>query len=758
MSHRSHVGKVMAGLILLLAALFVAPRARTQAPHEDPPAGAEAGATPDPAQNQNPVSVSAKIDQSQLKPGQTAKLLIMVKIEPGWHLYALTQPPPPRAAKVTIDESGVFKLDGAVRQPKPKIYKDPNFSEPDKPFMSQAFENEVTFTAPIKVASDAQAGAQKLIAKFSYQACDDQTCLRPTTKTLEVETTIAAASVKAPLVKATPTPTPIKAPVKQAAPEISLLTKQAPVPPAPPRIVTPGSSGPAPAAATETPSPAPAAATETSSPTPAATQEPIQTMGVVAGNPTPPPTGGVSDEDLTKDLKSRGLFGFIWFAVIQGLLALLTPCVFPMIPITVSFFTKRDQTSGGAAVGQAGFFSLGIVFTYTAIGLALVAIAGPTGLTKLASSPWMNLVLTALFLVFALNLFGMFEIRVPTGLVSKLDARAQAGQMGQMFATILMGVTFTLTSFTCTTAFVGSVLIYATQGDWFWAVVGMLAFATAFALPFFLFALFPRWLSSLPKSGGWLNSVKVVMGFLEIAAAFKFLSNVDLVWGWNTVSRNLVLAAWIAIAMVAAIYLLGKIQLPHDSPVERLGVPRMLFATSFFGAAFYLLTGLFGAPLGELDAWLPPEETNGRAAVSWRSGGADKSAENVWIENYEAALQKARAENKPVFLNFTGVTCTNCRWMEKNMFPDPMVKKEMGRFVLAELYTDRDTPEHKAEDEKNAERQTTKFKSAALPLYVIISPDEKELASFGSLTRDKQVFIGFLQRGASQFQQQTALR
>jgi thiol:disulfide interchange protein DsbD len=251
--------------------------------------------------------------------------------------------------------------------------------------------------------------------------------------------------------------------------------------------------------------------------------------------------------------------------------------------------------------------------------------------------------------------------------------------------------------------------------------------------------------------------VKVVMGFLEIAAAFKFLSNVDLVWGWNTVSRNLVLAAWIALALVTAIYLLGKIQLPHDSPIERLGVTRMLFATSFFGVAFYLLTGLFGAPLGELDAWLPPEETSGRAALLSRSGGADKSAENVWIENYETALQKARAENKPVFLNFTGVTCTNCRWMEKNMFPEPEVKKELDRFVLAELFTDREKPnEVRAADEKNAKRQSTQFKSVALPLYVIISPDEKTLAVFPSLTKDKQEFIGFLQRGAVRFEQQTA--
>jgi thiol:disulfide interchange protein len=756
MSHRSHVGKVMAGFTLLLAALFIAPYARTQAAIEDPPKSAGPGATPDPAQNQNPINISVKIDQSQLKPGQTAKLMITAKLDSGWHLYALTQPPPPKAAKVTIDESGPFKLAGPVRQPKPKIYKDPNFSEPDKPFISQAFENEVTFTAPIKVASDAKAGAHKLIAKFSYQICDDQTCLRPTTKTLEVETTIAAAPVKV-----ISTPAMLQAPVKQAGqagqapPDISLLTKQAPAAAQPSSIVTPETSNPTPATATETPSP-----------TPASSPDPVQTMGISAGKSAPPSAGGVSpgvsEADMAKDLRSRGLFGFIWFAIIQGLLALLTPCVFPMIPITVSFFTKRDQKSSAAAIGQAGFFSLGIIFTYTAIGLAIAGVAGPTGLTKLASSPWMNLFLTALFVVFALNLFGMFEIRVPTGLVSKLDAQAQTGSMGTMFATILMGVTFTLTSFTCTTAFVGTVLIYATQGEWFWAVVGMVAFATAFAFPFFLFALFPRWLSSLPKSGGWLNSVKVVMGFLEIGAAFKFLSNVDLVWGWDTVSRNLVLAAWIALALVAAIYLLGKIQLPHDSPVERLGVPRMLFATSFFGVAFYLLTGLFGAALGELDAWLPPEETNGPASVISRgllgSRGADKSAENVWIENYEKALQKARAENKPVFLNFTGVTCTNCRWMEKNMFPDPQVKKEMDRFVLAELFTDRDTPEHKAADEKNADLQTTKYNSAALPLYVIISPDEKALASFPSLTRNKQEFIGFLQNGASKFEQLTARR
>jgi len=666
------------------------------------------------AQIPNPVNLSAKLDPNPVKPDQSAKVTVSAKIDAGWHLYSLTQPAGgPRPTKVTIDETGPFKADGKATQPKPKVAADPNFSLPGQPpFMTETFDGEVNFTLPVKVAADAPVGAQKLVVKFYYQVCDDHQCLPPRTKPIEVETTIVAANTK-------PSVTP------QASPSAS-PTKQ--------------------------PSPSPTGqAAASASPTPEASPSPTATPVVagVVGNPSPPPTSSGADENLAISLKNRGLFGFIWFALLQGLLALLTPCVFPMIPITVSFFTKREKKTSGQAVGQASFFSFGIVLTYTVLGLALAVIAGPTGLTKLAANPWMNLFLTLLFVVFALNLFGMFEIRVPSGLISKLDAQANKGESGQTLATILMGVTFTLTSFTCTTAFVGTVLIYATRGDWFWAVVGMIAFATAFAFPFFLFALFPQWLQSLPKSGGWLNSVKVTMGFVEIAAAFKFLSNVDLVWGWQTVSRPLVLAAWVAIALVAAIYLLGKIQLPHDSPVERLGVFRMLMGTLFFAIAFYLLTGLLGSPLGELDAWLPPasEGSQARGAVA---------EQGKWLESYEAAVQQAKAENKPVFLNFTGVTCTNCRWMEKNMFPDPAVKKELDKFVLAELYTDRETPEHEAADRRNGELQVEKFGSVALPLYAIVDPSGNKLAQFGGLTRSKQEFIGFLQRGASRFQPMTA--
>ncbi len=657
------------------------------------------------AQTLNPVTLSGKLEPKEVKPGARAKLLINAKIDPGWHLYSLTQPPGgPRPTRITIDEGAHLKIDGKPQQPKPKVAPDPNFSLPGQPpFMTETFDDSVTFTVPVKVADDAPIGAQKLTVKFYFQVCDEHQCLPPRTRTIEVETVVIAANSQT-----SPTPNRIAA------------TNLPPVP-------TPKTS-----------------LTPTPTPTATATLEPA-----AIGSAGPVNPGGsttvvdLAGEDTAKSLRARGLLNYILFAMSVGLLSLLTPCVFPMIPITVSFFTKHDNRTPGEAIRQALIYCFGIIFTFTGLGLALTLIAGPSGINKLAASPWMNLFLTTLFVVFALNLFGMFEIRLPSGLITKLDAKSQSGTTA---ATLLMGLTFTLTSFTCTAAFVGTVLVAVTQGEWFWPAVGMLAFSTAFAFPFFLLALFPKWMQSMPKSGGWLNSVKVVMGFLELGAAFKFLSNVDLVWGWNTVSRNVVIAAWIAITLVTAIYLLGKIQLPHDSLVEKIGVMRMLAATFFLGLAFYFLTGLFGANLGEWEAMLPPPQTNTtNAVITGNSHGA-------WLSSYDEALQKGRAENRPVFLNFTGVTCTNCRWMESNMFPDPQVKKELEGFVLAELYTDRETPE----DEKNGQLQAEKFETVALPLYAIVDPSGKTLAKFPGLTRNKQEFISFLQKGVNRFQQMTA--
>jgi thiol:disulfide interchange protein DsbD len=657
--------------------------------------------------NLNPGTWSARVEPAQVKPGGDAKLLLTIKLEPGWHVYSLTQPAPPRALRIVLEENPLFTLAGEIQQPKPKVEFDPNFQ-----INTQFFEGTATFTVPLKVAADAPVGPQKVVAKVTFQLCDAEKCLPPRTRPFEGEVMIAAGALAA------------------AKPSQTVAVSPKPTPTASAR-------------ASVSPSPT---ATIAATPTPEVSPSPAAAAGSISGANTAPP-GAVATAPSANDLRSRGLLSYIWLAMGFGLFALITPCVFPMIPITVSFFTKREQVTRGAAVKQALVYCFGIIFTFTGLGLLLTLIAGPAGINRVAASPWMNIFLTTLFVIFALNLFGMFEIRIPSSLLSKLDERAQSG--GSLAATLMMGLTFTLTSFTCTAAFIGTVLVAATQGEWFWSAIGMFAFATAFSFPFFLLALFPSWLKSLPKSGGWLNSVKVVMGFLELAAAFKFLSNVDLVWNWQTVSRELVLAAWIAIALVTFIYLLGKFQLPYDSPVERLGVVRMLLATMFLGLAFYLLTGLFGAPLGELDAFLPPR-TNSTGVMVAGGGAPSGIASHVkWIETYDEAIKQARATNKPVFLNFTGVTCTNCRWMEMNMFPNPEVKKELDKFVLAELFTDRENDE----DVKNGEMQEARFKTVALPLYVILDPEGNELAQFPGSTRDREEFVRFLQAGAGRFAQ-----
>lgn len=670
---------------------------------------------------QNPAtaaSLSARLEPAQVKPGQKARLLITLKLEGDWHVYSLSQSPPPRSTRIALDESGVFKADGPAQQPKPKVAFDKNFE-----IDTETFADSVTFTLPVKVADDAAPGAQKVIAKVTYQVCDDHQCLPPRTRPVEAEATIMAASTAA----IPPTPALDAKAAPTVSPSVAPSVKPSPSP-------------------STSPSPSPGAS-PLSSPSVSPSISPAPTEAVI-----PPPvnnangnSGGTGEKAVavpSRDFRKNGLASYLWLALTAGLLSLLTPCVFPMIPITVSFFTKKAEQSKGKTLAQVITYCLGIILTFTGLGIGMTAIAGPTGISRLATNPWMNLFLMALFVVFALNLFGLFEIRIPSSILSKLDRSSQGSGFG---STLLMGLTFALTSFTCTAAFVGTVLVAATQGEWLWATLGMLTFATAFAFPFFLLALFPTWLKSLPKSGGWMNSVKVVMGFLELAAAFKFLSNVDLVWGWETISRSLVLSAWIAIAIITAVYLLGKFQLPYDSPLKNLGVIRMLASVLFVGIAFYLLTGLFGARLGELDSFLPPIRQGEIGYNNFSGGGNTATAQARWIESYEEAVNAARAQNKPLFVNFTGVTCTNCRWMETNMFTQPEVKRELEKFVLAELYTDRETPQHAEGDRQHQELQEKKFGTVALPLYAIISPDGQVVDKFEGLTRDKHEFVKFLQ-------------
>ena len=434
----------------------------------------------------------------------------------------------------------------------------------------------------------------------------------------------------------------------------------------------------------------------------------------------------------------EGFFSFVILAFSMGLLALLTPCVFPMIPITVSFFTHQGETGKGKPITNAIIYTLGIIATFSIIGFILALTLGASGANQLAANPWVNIFIAALFIYFALSLFGMYEIQLPSVLRQySLKQEGRGGVMGTLF----MAVTFTLTSFTCTVQFVGLLLVAASQGQWFWPMIGMVVFSAAFALPFFFLALFPQYLAKMPKSGSWLNSVKVVMGFLELAAAFKFISNTDLVWGWGFFSHNTVLAVWAVLMLLTGIYLLGKIQLPHDSPIASISVPRLMLSTVFLTFGLYLTSGLFGQKIhGLIYSYLPPIVESESGAV--RTNGASIAEEFNWYRNLDEGLVKARATGKSVFIDFTGYTCTNCRWMEANTFTKTEVKHRFGEMILVQLYTD-GGPNHR----ENQQYEIDRFGTAALPFYVILSPDDDIITTFPGMTRSLDDFLDFLDKG-----------
>ena len=449
----------------------------------------------------------------------------------------------------------------------------------------------------------------------------------------------------------------------------------------------------------------------------------------------------VSDASMDMNLSAeieKGFFSFVLLAISMAFLSLLTPCVFPMIPITVSYFIHQGEVGDRKPLSNAIIYTLGIIATFSILGFILALTLGASGANQLASNPWVNLFIAGLFIYFALSLFGMYEIEMPAKL-KELSMR-QEGR-GGIIGTLFMAVTFTLTSFTCTVQFVGLLLVSASQGQWFWPFLGMVVFSAAFAFPFFFLALFPQYLAKLPKSGGWLNSVKVVMGFLEMAAAFKFLSNTDLVWGWGFFSHNAVLAVWAVLMLLTGFYILGKIQLPHDSPLKSISVPRLMLSTAFLTFGLYLTSGLFGQRIhGLIYSYLPPKIEGATGAII--SSGQSMSDELTWYRSLDDGLAEARATGKSVFIDFTGYTCTNCRWMEANVFVKKDVHDRFKEMVLVQLYTD-GGPNHR----ENQEYEIERFGTAALPFYVILSPDDEVIATFPGMTRNINDFIDFLDVG-----------
>lgn len=447
--------------------------------------------------------------------------------------------------------------------------------------------------------------------------------------------------------------------------------------------------------------------------------------------------------------QSKGLLNFFFYAMGIGFVALLTPCVFPMIPITVSFFTKRHEKSKGKGLRDSVVFGTGIVATFTAVGIIVSAIFGGTAVQDLAANPWLNLGIGLLFVILAFNLFGAFEIQVPVSIMNALNKKSQGDGV---LAVWLMGLTFALTSFTCTVPFIGTLLLSAASAQdanaYIYPAVGTLGFATAFAIPFVLLSMFPALLMKLPRAGGWMNNLKVVMGFLEIAAAIKFFSTAEFVWNMGVLPREPFLAIWAGVCFLIVLYILGVFAMKLDSPVDRVSGIRAFFAVIFASMGFYFLGGMMGKPLAaDLEALLPPDnyqeliEGSVGGALTPPTTGETKNADapkEVWLTSLDEAKKLAKETGKPIFIDFTGFACTNCRWMEKRMFPKASVQERFDKMILVQLFTDR-----KEEPYITNQNLMREYGTVANPLYVILKPDGSYVGQ-SAYTRDEQAFLKFL--------------
>ncbi|MFP4096313.1 MAG: thioredoxin family protein [Cyclobacteriaceae bacterium] len=523
--------------------------------------------------------------------------------------------------------------------------------------------------------------------------------------------------------------------------------------------------------------------------------EPSEETGSVDDPQIKEETGeNIEQPVLGTDLNTResytpySLITFFFLAFAAGLAALFTPCVFPMVPMTVSFFTGSSQERG-QAISKAVIYGLSIIVIYVLVGTLISLLFGPAFANWLSTHWLPNLFFFAVFLVFALSFFGLFEITLPSSLVNNVDRQADRGGYYGIF---FMAFTLVLVSFSCTGPIVGSILVESAGGEFVKPILGMLGFSLAFAIPFALFAAFPQWLSSLPKSGGWLNSVKVVLGFLELALALKFLSVADQVYHWNLLDREVYLALWIVIFTLLGFYLLGKIRLPHDSKLESISVGRLILAIVTFSFVVYLVPGMFGAPLKALAGYLPPMHTHdfnmpmltgqqmgtgsGQVVLTENTDEAcepPKYADMLHFPHgiqgyfdYEQALACAQAQNKPLFIDFTGHGCVNCREMEARVWSDPEVLRRLKNdYVVVALYVDEKTtlPESewytsdydgrvkKSIGKQNADFQITRFNNNAQPYYVLLNEQGQLLADPKAYDLSVQNFVDFLDKGKERF-------
>ena len=668
-----------------------------------------------------PVKWSFKIEQT--KPGE-ATLLLIATIDHGWHVYSRNNPQPPNGpigTTFTFTKNEDYQLIGDVTEPKP-------IEETDSQFDNQTlryFEHKAIFKQKIKILGKKDFQVK---GSLEFMCCDNSRCIPPDQVEFNFE------------LKGNP------AAGKTAMAAANIVQNKAD------SVIKKASTG--------------------------------KVLNAIAATPKTK----MKHRGLDKE-KKKSLLMFFLFSLLAGFAAILTPCVFPMIPMTVTFF-MHDSDNKRKARFQAIVYSFSIILIYTVIG-TLVAVTLGANFANFLSTHWIpNVFFFLIFIVFAASFLGMFEITLPAWMVSKADKQADKGGVTGAF---FMAFTLVLVSFSCTGPIVGAILVKSASGEVIQPIVGMLGFSIAFALPFGLFAFFPSWLASLPKSGGWLNSVKVVLGFLELALGLKFLSIADQTYHWHILDREVYLAFWIVIFTLMGLYLLGKLKFHHDSDIPFISVPRLTFAIITFTFVVYMIPGMWGAPLKALAGYLPPQQSldfdltaiihNEVKAVSGDGGTTNTSLCDApkykeFLElphqlegyfDYRQALACSRKQNKPLFIDFTGHGCVNCREMEARVWSDPQVLKRLReKFIVTALYVDDKTgvPQNewitskydgkvkKSIGKIYADLQISRFNVNAQPYYVLLDTTGNLLTTPKAYDLNIDNFIKFLDTGLQNFQKE----
>lgn len=667
------------------------------------------------AQIQEPVKFKSEL--KTLVAGE-AEIVFTATIDKGWHVYSTDLGEGgPISATFNVEKISGATVVGKL-QPKGK-----EIASYDKLFEMNVryFESTAQFVQKLKLTG----GDYKIEGFLEFGACNDENCLPPT----QVEFNFSG---KAEAAKGAAAATPaekVTAPVEETKPETQ------------------------PASQTETPA-------DTAS------------TGIIGGADGPTDINVAGNIDLWKpvinDLQSYGettsqddmswIYIFIT-GFLGGLLALFTPCVWPIIPMTVSFFLKRskDKKKG---IRDAWTYGASIVVIYVTLGLAITLIFGASALNALSTNAVFNILFCLMLVVFAASFFGAFELTLPSKWSNAVDSKAEA--TGGLLSIFLMAFTLSLVSFSCTGPIIGFLLVQvSTTGSVVAPAIGMLGFAIALALPFTLFALFPSWLKSMPKSGGWMNVIKVTLGFLELAFALKFLSVADLAYGWRILDRETFLALWIVLFALLGFYLLGKIKFPHDDDDNKVGVTRFFMALVSLAFAVYMVPGLWGAPLKAVSAFAPPMQT--------QDFNLYKNEVHAKFDDYDLGMEYARLNGKPVMLDFTGYGCVNCRKMEAAVWTDPKVSDLINNdYVLITLYVDNKTPltEPVKIVENGTERtlrtvgdkwsylQRVKFGANAQPFYVLLDNQGKPLNKSYAYDEDIPKYIEFLQTGLENYKKE----